>query len=884
MANKTKICLSTVYRVGTLGLPNLNALKDYYCNIMRNKKYSRVFIIGDLNLPNISEIEWASGNCSNGFDQVFLDMFNDLSLEQCIKEPTHRHGNILDVLLTNSPQTLQNVQVRDEGSVCASDHFPVTFNVKANVRRKKAINRDIFNFKKANWDKLNEELGSHPWHSILNSSDIEICWNNFKSTLDKSCKKHIPIIKAKDGFKPPWFDSEVFSICREKERIRKSIKILKSKPNNQSTTDSTVAGTPNPKILELELKFQSARKQMRQLIRSKMYSNFSDKQSENAISKKFWSYVKASSNTHRIPETIHYNDIFKNDFKEQANLFNEFFFQQFSSKSEYDIEISYPKQSELQFNPVDVLKILRSTDPNKAPGPDQIHGKILKMCAKNVAVPLAMLFETSYYTCTIPNDWKSANVVPVFKKGSKSSVQNYRPISLTSLVMKIYERIIASEILSRVNGKIDNRQHGFLPLKSCESQLIPFADNLANCLNKGSRMDVVYFDFAKAFDSVNHDIILRKLKENFGINGFLLKFLVEYLSNRNQRVIIGNTFSDSLPVVSGVPQGSILGPLLFVLFINDIGAEVSPSSNILLYADDTKLYREIIEENDEQTLQTDITALNNWAIVNKMRFHPQKCKVLSVTLQRNHKDKYTYQLNGVPLQYVESEKDLGVNISANLCWTNHVNYLYSKANRNFGLLRRTCHFVKNLRQRRSLYLAMVRSQFEHCSSLWFSCSATMVEKLESLQKRCLKWILKEEFHSYSPELYYNRCRELDILPLQYRLTLKDLKLFHNIIHSRSSISLPEHMHFHHGNSRLRSSHLDELSIVSDISPRITLNYNKSQADIVSSSLSQFSRSYFYRTMNSWNLLPLETRKLSLPNQFESELLKHLWERARPITE
>ena len=603
---------------------------------------------------------------------------------------------------------------------------------------------------------------------------------------------------------------------------------------------------------------------------------------KNAISKKFWSYVKASSNTHRIPETVHYNDIFRNNFKEQANLFNEFFFEQFSSSSKYDIEINYSKVPDIQFSPVDVEKILRSTDPNKAPGPDKIHGKILKMCAKNLAVPLAMLFETSYYTCAIPNDWKCANVVPVFKKGSKSSVQNYRPISLTSLVMKIYERIIATEILSKVNGKIDNRQHGFLPLKSCESQLIPFADNLAKCLNNGSRMDVIYFDFAKAFDLVNHDIILQKLKDNFGINGFLLKFLLEYLSNRSQRVIIGNTFSDSLPVVSGVPQGSILGPILFVLFINDIGTEVSPDSNILLYADDTKLYREICNENDMEMLQADIMALNNWAVTNKMRFHPQKCKVLSVTLQRNNGDKFVYEMAGTPLQYVECEKDLGVNMTTNLCWTKHVNYLYSKANRNFGLMRRTCHFIKNRRQRRSLYLAMVRSQFEHCSSLWFSCSATMVEKLESLQKRCMKWILNEEFHSYSPEIYYTRCRELDILPLQYRLAFKDLKLFHNIIHSRSSIDLPEHMHFHCGTSRLRSSHLDELSIVSDISPRITLNYSKSQTDTISSSLTQFSKSYFYRTMNSWNSLSFEIRNVTPSNLFETELLKHMWELARPI--
>ncbi|MCP4459563.1 MAG: hypothetical protein GY816_16300, partial [Cytophagales bacterium] len=171
------------------------------------------------------------------------------------------------------------------------------------------------------------------------------------------------------------------------------------------------------------------------------------------------------------------------------------------------------------------------------PGPDKIHGKVLKRCANSLAIPLTILFQTSYYTCKIPANWKEAHVVPVFKKGCKNDVANYRPISLTSLVMKVYERVIRSELLPKVIDKIGSRQHGFLPSKSCETQLIPFYDMLARNLNKGSRTDVIYFDFAKAFDSVNHDIILRKLKLDFGIDGLLLKFFVEYLSDRHQKVV-----------------------------------------------------------------------------------------------------------------------------------------------------------------------------------------------------------------------------------------------------------------------------------------------------------------------------------------------------------
>ena len=882
LKNNTKFCLSTIYRVGTLGSENLHVLQSYFSSILRSKKFSKLFIIGDLNFPDLSASEWRSGLSSNtSLSSNFLEITNQLGLIQCIGEPTHRHGNILDVLLTNSPQSLTNVVVNEENSFCSSDHFPISFSLKANVRRKQSVKRHIYNFKKADWKNLNSELSRIPWHSLLASSEIETCWHNFKSKLYEACDNHIPKIYVRDGFKPPWFDSEVYDLCREKERLRIKLKITKDRYSRDVAEDETPI--PPQIVLDAELKFQAARREVNRLIRRKMNSNFSDKQSENAITKKFWSYVKATSNTHRIPETISYNDTFRTNCKGQADLFNNFFRDQFSSPSKYDIQINYSVNQDIEFSIPQIEKFLKNLDPNKAPGPDKIHGKILKNCAKNLAVPLALLFQTSYYTCSIPTEWKMANVVPVYKKGPKSSVQNYRPISLTSLVMKVYERVIASELLNLVNKKLNPRQHGFLPLKSCESQLLPFADSLARCLNKGSRTDIIYFDFAKAFDSVNHDIILHKLKTQYGIDGLLLKFFVEYLSGRVQRVAIGNELSDELTVASGVPQGSILGPLLFVLFINDIGDNIDEHSNLLLYADDTKLYREINNEIDCELLQRDIDTLSNWATVNKIKFHPDKCKVLSVTLQRNTSINFTYNLSGVPIQQVSSEKDLGIHMTNNLCWTKHCNYLLSKASRNLGLLRRTCYFVKNSRQRRSLYIAMVRSQFEHCSSLWSSCSPTILDKFESLQKKCLKWILNEEYCSYHGDTYFFKCKQLDLLPMKSRFVLRDLTSFHGIINSTSPIPLPHYLHLHTGNSRLRSSHLDHLSITSDINPRITVNYSSGSNDPISSSLSQFANSFFFRTMNTWNSLPLQVRQIASPNLFESAVSDFLWEKDRPIS-
>ena len=276
-----------------------------------------------------------------------------------------------------------------------------------------------------------------------------------------------------------------------------------------------------------------------------------------------------------------------------------------------------------------------------------------------------------------------ANIVPVHKKGDKSHVENYRPISLTCLVMKVFERCISKELLTACIDRIHPSQHGFLPGKSCTTQLIPFVDSLSLSLNNNNITDVIYFDFEKAFDSVNHDVILHKLKHQFNIDGTMLTFLRNYLLGRKQRVLIEQSLSNDVNVISGVPQGSILGPLLFVLFINDMHSVVTPGTNIALYADDTKIWRHISSEADSEILNRDILALSNWASENYMKFHPKKCKVVAVA----KKDKalsalpffnYPYAFSRLEiLDHVECEKDLGINIHENLNWLPHVNYLLS---------------------------------------------------------------------------------------------------------------------------------------------------------------------------------------------------------------
>ena len=174
---------------------------------------------------------------------------------------------------------------------------------------------------------------------------------------------------------------------------------------------------------------------------------------------------------------------------------------------------------------------------------------------------------------------------------------------------------------------------------------------------------------------------------------------------------------------------------------------------------------------------------------------------------------------------------------------------------------------------------MVRSQIEHCSTVWSPGTETSLNKLESIQKQAIKWIFDEQHRSYSPEMYFLRCKELNLLPIAQKLILKDLKLFHRILFKKTEIELPSYLQMHSGSTRLRSSHYDNLSVISNVEPRITRNYNSS--DMVATSLSQFSNSYFFRTMNNWNLLPRDVREQVYPAQFEAAASKWLWEAGRP---
>ena len=319
-----------------------------------------------------------------------------------------------------------------------------------------------------------------------------------------------------------------------------------------------------------------------------------------------------------------------------------------------------------------------------------------------MAYPLAITFQQSIDQSRVPQQWRTANVIPIFKKGSKRDAANYRPISLTSHIGKLLERIIRDHILRHLDNKqlIKHIQYGFLPGRSCQSNLLEFLERVTDDTDRGNNTDVAYLDFAKAFDKVSHARLLVKLKA-LGVNNQVSSWIEAWLSDRRQRVVVSGEESAWSSVSSGVPQGSILGPLLFIMYINDLDEKMT--STVLKFRDDTK-----ISSNSQQELQRDLDTAVEWAHTWQMQFNTNKCKVMHMG-HRN--ERAIYNMGNHRLEEVEEEKDLGVLIHRTLSVSNNCAMAVKKANQMTGhIYRNVTH--KSVQTVVPLYKALVRPHLE----------------------------------------------------------------------------------------------------------------------------------------------------------------------------
>ena len=336
-------------------------------------------------------------------------------------------------------------------------------------------------------------------------------------------------------------------------------------------------------------------------------------------------------------------------------------------------------------------------------------------------------------------------------------MENYRSISLLSIPGKCQERIVHTAIYSHVSGYLSDWQHGFVKGRSTATQLILTHHKWAKTLDEGRQVDLAFLDFSKAFDRVPHNALLHKLC-NLGISGNLLNWCKDYLSNRTQRVVIDGYSSSLSEITSGVPQGSILGPLFFVIFINDLPDVVCSDNTIALYADDSKMFRVIDCDEDLIYFQEDLDKLHQWSQRNQMDFNTKKCKIMRIT-RKQVPFTNSVHMNDTVLEEVKEFKDLGILTDCSLSWNSHTDMITAKANRMLGLIKRKCKDLKDTATLKTLFCYLVRSNLEYCSVVWSPFTKRDIDKLERIQRRATKFILKSND--------------------QYDIRLRELKLFVN---------------------------------------------------------------------------------------------------------
>lgn len=791
------------------------------------------FILGDFNLPDISwcvpqpSVSTGSSECVS-----FVNVCSDFNLIQLVKCPTRvttTSSNILDLVLTTHPDLVTSLSVVPG----LSDHSAIHFTMfNGNPKRKKTL-KTIRDYKRADYAAINRELEvfTEEFFSNFNERSVDENWQQFKNKVIELTDHFVPLRRITNTVQSPWFTPTLKRLRNKKQRLFRKAKHSSSSDrwaayNNTTTEYAHALAMAKRSYFEVTLP-------------SMLRTN----------PRRFWRSVNAKSEKKIELMSEDCCVIPSGKCCEALSAV-------FSSVFVSCVPSCLPPFHACNYLPMDpividwegVAKLIRNLKPT-SPGDDDINPKFLKNTELLSAVILSKIFSQSLETSILPHDWKVGKVVPLPKTGNTYNPINYRPISLTSVPCKIVEHIIYSHLVHFLesNSFFSKYQHGFRKNYSCETQLLSLTNDLFGAVDRSSVIDCIFIDFAKAFDTVSHKLLLYKLK-SLNLDANILKWLECFLTNRTQYVAANDCNSTQCPVTSGVPQGSVLGPLLFLIYINDLPTTIS--STIRLFADDCVLYREIFHPTDQTVLQSDIDKISTWCDTWLMKLNTSKCKVMRVSRQKHNTTACTYILNRVPLIKVSCYKYLGVYISDNLSWKTHIEHIANDANRMLGFLRRNFALAPT-DVKLVLYKTLVRPKLEYASSIWDPHVNSLLLDIEAIQNRSARFILT----NYSRMASVTSMKSnLNLTDLFVRRKVSRLCLFHKIYHANST--LRELLLFPPTYHSTRSDHQFKVGVPSS---RTNCHFS----------------SFIPKTSSDWNHLPACVASIVNPVNFKAAVAGHI---------
>ena len=722
------------------------------------ERNENILIVGDF---NYKDIDWSNDSAPPEKQHLnhFIDTLHDCYLHQHVTEPTRYRSNetpsLLDLILITDEDSIQDIEYLSP--LGESDHICLIFDILTSKQKDHSVIPNEPNIHKTNYHAVHEELSRYNWEEELDTT-FEAGYDKFIDSIVFLVDKHSPRKTQPKTRRNIFMTNAAIRLRNKKQRSWKRYVTTKTERDKCA--------------------FNTNKNELRLLTR-KLRSDFEKSLAESIKTKPklFWKYTSSRlKSKQRIPTLERPDGTKATTSQQKAEVLNDFFSSVFTIE---DVE-NIPPARRYQFDnslktvhitPEVVWDKLTKLDPNKSSN-DKCHPHLLRELSDSICTPLSILFNKSLKE-GVHESWRKAFITAVHKKGKKSDPSYYRPISITSVISKIMESIMRDTIVEHMtkNNLFADEQHGFVPGRDCVSQLLLCLEEWTNRIEYGECFDVIYTDFSKAFDSVPHERLLVKLK-SIGIEGDILFWIKSFLNRRSQCVNVNGEKSGWKQVLSGIPQGSVIGPILFVIFINDMPEEVIVNYT-KMFADDCKLYGTVGSAQDN-SIQSDLNNLVKWSEKWQLPFNASKCKVIHF----GHKNANTdYYMNDVCLQTVRSEKDLGVIVDSDLKFHEHTAAASKKANQVLGIIKKS-YVTRDARTMSTLYKALVRPHLEYANVIWGPFFKADMEMVEAVQHRATKLI---------PELrnfpYEDRLRNLELPSLTYRRRRGDMIQLYKIMNS-----------------------------------------------------------------------------------------------------